>query len=177
MIPSAFLIVESLGVEVIWKETKGAVFSCSSLIVCDWAITGRPKLTKKSVEEGAEAMGFDMETFTTQALYTSLTTKIKKHQAALKKAESIIKNEVVHKHQAQLEGKTAKKMWEGLKTKFQHISPMTISRLLLDTTRIQLSECSNMHKYGSKYQEVYDAICNIILPDCELSAKGAAMIL
>lgn len=54
---------------------------------------------------------------------------------------------------------------------------MTISRLLLDTTRIRLSECSNMRKYGSKYQESYDAICNIIPADCKLSAKRAAMIL
>lgn len=122
-------------------------------------------------------MGFDMETFTTQALYTALTTEIKEHRAALKKAEGIIKNSVAQKRQAQLEGKTAKEMWEGLKAKFQHISPMTISRLLLDTTRIQLSECSNMHEYGSKYQEAYDAICNMIPGDCELSAKGAATIL
>lgn len=46
---------------------------------CDWAITGRPEPTKKSVEEGAKAMDFDMETFTTQALYTALTTEIKEH--------------------------------------------------------------------------------------------------
>lgn len=122
-------------------------------------------------------MGFNMETFTTQVLYTALTTEIKKHQAALKKAEGIIKNSVAHKHQAQLEGKTAKEMWEGLKAKFQHISPMTISRLLLNTTRIQLSECSDMHKYGSKYQEAYNTICNMIPANCELSAKGGAMIL
>lgn len=34
-----------------------------------------------------------------------------------------------------------------------------------------------MHEYGNKYQEAYDAICNMIPGDCELSAKGAAMIL
>lgn len=144
---------------------------------CDWAITKRPEPTKMLVKEDVKAIGFNMETFTTQVLYTALTTKIKEHRAALKKAERIIKNSVAHKHQAQLEGKTAKEMWKGLKAKFQHISRMTISRLLLDTTRIQLLECSDMHEYGSKYQEAYNTICNMIPADCKLSAKRAAMIL
>lgn len=68
--------------------------------------------------------------------YTTLTTELKEHQAELKKAEGVIKNSVAHKHQPTLEGKTAQKMWEILKTKFQHISPMRISRLILDTTKI-----------------------------------------
>lgn len=144
---------------------------------CDWAVTGKEEPTNKTAEENAVAMGFDMTTFTPQALYTALTAEIKERRAALKKAKGIIKNSVAHKHQAHLEGKTAKEMWESLKAKFQHISPMSISRLLLETTRIQLSECSDIHEYCGKYHEAYDAICNMIPTDCELSAKGAAMIL
>lgn len=68
-------------------------------------------------------------------------------------------------------------MWESLKAKFQHISPMSILQLLFKTTKIQLSECSDIHEYCNKYQEIYDAICNMIPTDCELSAKKAAMIL
>ena len=110
-------------------------------------------------------------------IYKTLTTELKEHRAALKKAEGVIKNSVAHKHQPTLEGKTAQEMWEILKTKFQHISPMSISRLILDTTKIQLSDCTDIHDYCGKYQEAYDAICSLIRDKCELSSKGAQMLL
>lgn len=82
---------------------------------------------------------------------TALTTELKEYRAALSKAEGIIKNSVAPKHQAAIEGKDAKEMWEALKAKFHHISPMSISRLVLDTTRIRLSDCTDIYDYCSKY--------------------------
>lgn len=122
-------------------------------------------------------MGFSLENFTVQALYMAFIAKIKEHRLAFKKAKGIIINSIIFKNQAALEGKLAKEMWESLKAKFRQISPMSISCFLLETTRIQLSECSNIHKYCGKYQEAYSAIYNMISADCELSAKGVAMIL
>lgn len=81
------------------------------------------------------------------------------------------------KHQAAIESKDAKEMWEALKAKFQHISPMSISRLVLDTTRIRLSDCTDIYKYCSKYQEAYDSVCSLIPADFELPAKGAELLL
>lgn len=127
--------------------------------------------------DAAERMGFTPTEIPPQALYTTLTTELKEYQAALKKAERVIKNSVAHKHQPTLEGKTAQEMWEALKTKFQHTSPMIISRLILDTTKIKLSGCTDIHDYCGKYQEAYDTTCSLIGDQCELTAKGAEMLL
>lgn len=144
---------------------------------CDWAITGRPQQTRESVREAVEKMGFTPTEITPEILYTTLTTELKEYQAALKKAERVIKNSVAHKHQPTLEGKTAEEMWETLKTRFQDSSPMSISRLILDTTKVQLSECTDIHDYCGKYQEAYDTTCSLIGGQCELTAKGAEMLL
>lgn len=65
---------------------------------CDWTITGRPEPTRETVTNNATAMGFLLEDFTPQAIYTALTAEIKEHRAALKKAEGIIVNSVALKH-------------------------------------------------------------------------------
>ena len=93
------------------------------------------------------------------------------------KAEGIIKNSVASKHQAAIEGKEAKEMWETLQTKFQYISPMSISRLILETTKLRLSDCTDIHEYCSKYQEAYDTVCGLIPTDSEIPAKGAEELL
>ncbi len=89
--------------------------------------------TKKTVRADVIAMGFALTKRTAQALLTVLPTEIKEYRASLNKAEGIIKNSVASKHQAAMEGKDAKEMWETLRTKFQHISPMSISQLILET--------------------------------------------
>ena len=61
--------------------------------------------------------------------------------------------------------------------KFQHIFPISILRFMLDTTKIQLSDCTNIHDYCGKYQETYDAVCSFIGDNCKLPAKGAKMFL
>lgn len=118
---------------------------------CAWAVTGKQAPTQESVKADIIAMGFPTKDITTQALWTALTTELKEYRAALSKAEGIIKNSVAPKHQAAIEGKDAKEMWEALKAKFHHISPMSISRLVLDTTRIRLSDCTDIYDYCSKY--------------------------
>lgn len=144
---------------------------------CNWAITERLPPTKESLRRAAEKMGFSPAEITSQTIYTTLTIKLKEYQAALKKVEGVIKNSVAHKNQPNLKGKTAQEIWKILKTKFQHISSMSILRLILDTTKIQLSNCTDIHNYCGKYQEVYDAIYSVIGDKCELSSKGGQMLL
>ena len=68
-------------------------------------------------------------------------------------------------------------MWETLRTKFQHISPISISRLILEITKLRLLDCVDIHEYCSKYQEAYDSVFGLISTECELSAKRAELIL
>lgn len=55
-------------------------------------------------------MGFSPSEIIPQTLYTTLTTKLKEYQAALKKAEGLIKNSVAYKQQPAIEEKTTKKI-------------------------------------------------------------------
>lgn len=54
---------------------------------------------------------------------------------------------------------------------------MSISRLILETTKLQLLDCADIHEYCNKYQEAYDSVCNLIPTECKLSTKGAELIL
>lgn len=140
-----------------------------------WAITGKPEPPKKPFEMlPRPCMGFSEIDLDAQALYTALTSELKEHRASANKAKGIIKNSVSHKHQSILEGMTAQEMWESLKAKFQYISPMSISRLVLETIKIQLSDCTDIHDYFGKHQEAYNTVGSLIGAKCKLSMKGAA---
>lgn len=109
--------------------------------------------------------------------YKTLIRKVKEYHTSLKKAKGIVKNSVTYKHQPVLKNKTVKKIWDILAVKFQHISPMSISRIILDTPKIQLSNYQNIHKYYEKCQEAFDTIYSFIRNKSELSAKGTEMLL
>lgn len=144
---------------------------------CHWTITGRPKPTRKSVAANIEKMGFAAKEFTTQGLYNSLTTEVEKWEAAMEKGEGIIRKTVAHKHHPILENKTAKEMWEILKTRFQNVSPMSISRRIVDATKVKLSSCKNIEEYTSSYREAYDEVCNLVTENSEMTIRAASMVL
>ncbi|MCJ1342704.1 hypothetical protein MMC31_000892, partial [Peltigera leucophlebia] len=54
---------------------------------------------------------------------------------------------------------------------------MSISKMVLEATKIKLLDCKNIHKYISVYQEAFDNICSLTTEDSELTTKGASMIL
>lgn len=144
---------------------------------CDWTITGRPEPTKQTIQANLQKLEFSPPDFTAQAIYTTLSTEIKEHNAAIKKGEGIIRKSVAHKHHPILEGKNAKEMWIALKERFQHVSPMSISKKLLETAKVKLSDCSDIHEYTSLYQATYDHIYSLTRKDSELSTKATGMLL
>lgn len=68
-------------------------------------------------------------------------------------------------------------MWAILKERFQHLSPMSTSRKILETAKIILSDCKDIHEYTSAYQEAYDNVCSLTTDDSDLTTKGASMLL
>lgn len=122
-------------------------------------------------------MSFSPLEIKSQTLFTIFTTKLKEYQVVLKKAKGLIKSFVAYKHQLALKKKTAKRMWEALKVKFQHISLINILCLILNTTKIQLSDCIDIHKYCKKYQKTFDVVCSFIGEKCKLTTKRAWMFL
>ena len=144
---------------------------------CDWTITGRPEPTREKIQANLESLGFLSLDFSAKALYISLSTEIKEHRAAIKKGEGIIRKSVAHKHHPILEGKNAQEMWAALKDRFQHVSPMSTSRILLEMAKTKLSDCKDIDEYTSVYQAAYDQICGLTTEDSDLSTKGAGMLL
>ena len=144
---------------------------------CNWTITGRPKPTKQTIQANLQRLGFSPPDFTAKAIYTTLSTKIKEYQAAIKKGEEIIRKSVAHKHHPILEDKNTQEMWIALKERFQYVSPMSTSKRLLKTAKVKLSDCNNIHKYISLYQATYDHICSLTTEDLELPTKAVGMLL
>ena len=54
---------------------------------------------------------------------------------------------------------------------------MSISKKILEATRIKLLDCKNIYKYTNTYQEAFDNVCRLTTEDSELTTKGASMIL
>ena len=144
---------------------------------CDWTITGRPEPTRDTISANLLSLGFSANDLNAEALYTALSAEIKEHRAAIKKGEGIIRKLVAYKHHPILEGKTAKEMWEALKERFQHVSPISTPRKILETAKIKLSDCKDIHEYTSAYQAAYDHICSLTTANSDLTTKGAGMIL
>lgn len=144
---------------------------------CRWIIIGRPKPTRESVQANFERMGFSATEFTAQGLYNSLTAEIEKWEVAMEKGEGIIQRSVAQKHHPILENKTGQEMWEILKARFQNVSPMNISRRIVDVTKVKLSSCKNIEEYTSSYREAYDDVCNLVSENSEMTIPAASMVL
>ncbi len=61
--------------------------------------------------------------------------------------------------------------------KFQQISPISISKPILETIKIEQSDNTNNHKYYSKYHEIYDTVFDLFFTGCKLNKQKIIMIL
>ena len=52
---------------------------------------------------------------------------------------------------------------------------MSISRLIMETMKLRLSDCKDIHEYCSKYQEAFGTVCGLVSTDTEISAKAAGV--
>lgn len=68
-------------------------------------------------------------------------------------------------------------MWEILKARFQNVSPMSISRRIVDVIKIKLSSCKNIEEYISSYREAHDDVCNLVTEDSKMTTRAASMLL
>ncbi len=47
----------------------------------------------------------------------------------------------------------------------------------METMKLRLSDCKDIHEYCSKYQEAFDTVCGLVSTDTEISAKAAEVLL
>ncbi len=106
--------------------------------------------------------GFAANDLKTATLVSTLRDEKKEYTLALTKSVGIIKELVDKSLYPLLNNKSSAEMWTILKDRFQHISPMTVTRIFSDTCNMKLSDCKNIIDYTSCYQIAYDKILSLI---------------
>lgn len=118
---------------------------------CSWALDGRDPLTLESVKEKLIGLGFTQDQLRPSTLVSALLSEGEKHKTAMAKSKSITHELVADAHHPILEGKTAQEMWNALENRFQHISPMGVSRIPHIDSAKKMSDFKDVVEYTSSY--------------------------
>ncbi len=129
---------------------------------CAWAVKGKPEPNLQSIRTSLIADGFAANDLKTATLVSALRNEKKEYTLALTKSAGIIKELVDKSLHPLLNDKSSAEMWTILKDRFQHISPMTVTRVFSDACNVKLSDCRNIIDYTSRYQIAYDKILSLI---------------
>lgn len=93
------------------------------------------------------------------------------------RSKSIIPELVADAHHPIFEGKTAQEMWTALKTRFQHLPPMSVSRILHNSSAKKMGDFKDVIKYAGSCQAAFDKITSLLKEDSNLTIKSAEMLL
>ena len=144
---------------------------------CDWAITGRPQPNLESVRATLIEDRFAPADLRPSTLVSALRDEKKDHLIALTKSAGLIKELVDKSLHPLLNNKTAAEMWTLLEDRFQHISPMSVTRIFADALTTKLSDCKDIMEYTSRYQIAFDKILSLLNKDSWMSKKTIEMAL
>ncbi len=86
----------------------------------------------------------------------------KDYTFALTKSAGIIKELVDKSCYPLLDDKSFAEIWTILKDRFQHIFPMTVTRVFSNACNVKLSDYRNIIDYTSRYQIAYNKILSLI---------------
>ena len=144
---------------------------------CQWAIVGKPQPNLESVRTTLIEDGFAAEDLRPSILASVLREKKKNFLAALSKCAGLIKELVDKSLHLLLSEKSAAEMWIILENRFQHISPMSMTRIFLDACAVKLSDCNNVINYTSRYQIAFDKLLTLLNTKSWISKKTIKMTL
>lgn len=96
---------------------------------CEWTVTGRERPTVESIREKLIEKGFTNAQLKPQILINARMHDEEKYDLAISKSAGILSKLVSDQHQPIIEGKTPEEAWNTLQERFQHINPMSTSRL------------------------------------------------
>lgn len=95
-------------------------------------------------------------------LAAALRDEKKDYLVALTKSAGIIQELVDKSLHPLFYNKTATEMWVILEERFQHISPISGSRVFVDSCNIKLSDCKDVVDYTSCYQVAFNKLFSLI---------------
>lgn len=129
---------------------------------CEWTIAGRERPTIESIRESLIGKGFTNAQLKPNILINAMMHDEEKYDLAMSKAAGIISKLVSDQHQPTIEGKSPQEAWNTLQERFQHINPMSTSRIIYEATTKKPSDFKNVHKYTSHHQAAFDKVVGLL---------------
>ena len=80
----------------------------------------------------------------------------------MSKSVGILSKLVADQYQPIIEGRTLEETWNALQERFQHINPMSTSRLIHKATTKKLLDFKDIHKFTNSYQTAFDKVANLL---------------
>ncbi len=80
----------------------------------------------------------------------------------MSKAAGIISKLVADQHQPIIKGRSPLEAWNILQERFQHINPMSTSRIIYEASTKNLSDFKNVHEYTSHYHSSFEKIVALL---------------
>ena len=142
---------------------------------CKWAITRRERSTIESIQENLLGKGFTNAQLKVQIIIYALMHDKEKYDLAMSKAAKILSKIVSDQHQPIIEGKSPQEAWNTLQERFQHINPMSTSRIMYEATTKKLSDFKNVHEYTSHYQAAFDKVVSLLTKTSSYTRQSTEM--
>ena len=98
-----------------------------------------------------------------------------KYDLAMRKTAGIISKLVADQHQPIIKRKSPQKAGNILQKRFQHINPMSTSRIIYEATTKKLSDFKNVHEYTSHYQASFDNVVGILTDTSSYTRQSTKM--
>ena len=101
----------------------------------------------------------------------ALRDEKKDYHVGLTKSAGLIKKLVDKSLHPLLNNKSAAEIWTFLESRFQHISPISVTRIFCEVCNVKLLDCKDVMNYTGRYQVVFDKIQSLIGPNSWMSKK------
>lgn len=128
---------------------------------CAWDLTGRPQPNLESVRAILIEDGFVAVDLRPSTLVSALRDEKKDHFIALTKSAGLILEMVDKSLHPLLDDKTAAEMWTLFGDRFQHITPMSVTRTFVDAlnTKLQTAKTSWNTRAGTRLPLIRSLAC------------------
>lgn len=93
----------------------------------------------------------------------------------MSKSADILFKLVANQYQPLIKGKTLKEAQKVLQERFQHINPMSISRLIHKVITKKILEFKDIHKYTNSYQVAFDKVIGLFTKNSHYNWKSTKM--
>ncbi len=134
-------------------------------------IVGRPQPNLESVRTILIKDSFATENLRPSMLASALREEKKDFLTTFSKSASLIKELIDKNLHPLLSKKSAAEMWTIFEKRFQHISPMSVTRIFFDACVVKLSDCNDVIDYTNCYQIAFDKLLSLLNTESWMSKK------